>query len=76
MQLGDDTSVADSLISGKLLFATSVCSRVGFDSRASNMLRRCFFDGLLCGHAQNCGGFAALTPPHARMIVPAVSKTK
>src|SRR5215208_800931 len=43
MQLSDDTSVADSLVSGKLLFARRDCSRVGFDSRASNMLRRCLF---------------------------------
>jgi hypothetical protein len=51
MQLGDDTSVADSLISGKLLFTTSDFSRVGFDSRAANMLRRRLDDESLYGHA-------------------------
>jgi hypothetical protein len=51
MQLGDDMSVADSLISGKLLFARRNCSRVGFDSPAANMLRRCLDDESLCGHA-------------------------
>jgi hypothetical protein len=68
MQLGDDTSVADSSMSGKLQFARRDCFRVGFDSRAANMLRRCLFDGLLCGQALNCDSFAALTPPRARHI--------
>ena len=54
MQLGDDTSVADSLMSGKLQFERRDYSRVGFDSRAANMLRRCLYDESLCGPARNC----------------------
>jgi len=41
MQLGDDTNVADSLMSGKLLLRAGDRSDGGFDSHAANMLRRC-----------------------------------
>jgi hypothetical protein len=72
MQLGDDTSVADSSISGKSQFARRDCFRVGFDSRAANMLRGCLYDGLLCGRAWNCDD---LLVKHTRMR-PGAAKEK
>jgi hypothetical protein len=72
MQLGDDTNVADSLMSGKLLLRAGDRSDGGFDSRAANMLRGCLYDGLLCGRAWNCDD---LLVKHTRMR-PGAAKEK
>ena len=72
MQLGDDTNVADSLMSGKLLLRAGDRPDGGFDSRAANMLRGCLYDGLLCGRAWNCDD---LLVKHTRMR-PGAAKEK